>query len=155
MTRRMVGLSSVLLMLAVSVWAASVHFKPHSVELIDQGVTLLAMGSLAGLSHEDVTIVVTATGSPEAICTNKGGNAAPGQNPADVTVSGTIDVDASRIDNGQLFFSLSTVAPTLTSAQAGCPNGSWTATVTDVVFASALITVIQGGEVVLSELFSL
>src|SRR5207237_9449534 len=111
---------------------------------IDQGLTLNTAGSLAGLGYEDVLVTLTAQANTTATCTNQGGNQAPGQNPAPVTVSGSESIPASEIKNGNVAFNVTTEGPvTPIPGAPGCPNPNWTEDITDLAFTSATITVEQ------------
>ena len=139
---------------------SSVHFKGGAnagPSFSDQGLTLNASGALSGLGNQDVLIQVIASGDAYSTCTNpSGATQPPGQNPADVTLGGSQSIPASEIKNGSLSFSVTTAAPASPIPGApGCPNRKWTQAITDVVFYSATIVVIQGGQEVLRESYSL
>ena len=139
---------------ATLLYAANVHFKSGPA-FTDNGTTLTTCAALAGLGNQDVTITVTTSGSGSTTCTSPGGNVAPGQNKVAVSASVSQTINASQVKNGNVSFCQTTPPPAaITGTQAGCPNDHWTATISDVVFTSATITVVQNGQVVLQQTFS-
>ena len=125
--------------------ANNVHIKSGP-SFTDNGLTLTASGSLAGLGNTDILVNLNATANPTATCTNPSGqNKPPGQNPAPVTVTGSESIPASAIKNGNVAFTVTTSAPSPNPIPGapGCPGTSWTETITDMSFTSATITVQQ------------
>ncbi len=144
-------LTAIALIFTMSVVAfAAVRLSKTS--FTDNGTTLTSGGKLTGLGNGDVTILVSTTGTASTTCTNPGGNNPPGQQTP-VSPSGSTTIPSDQIKNGSLTFSLTTLAPTVTAQQAGCPR-PFTATVTDVQFATATVTVIQDGKTVLTQTFN-
>jgi hypothetical protein len=155
-TRRLLVVSALAMAMAMvgtAALASSVHFKSKGgPTFTDNGLTLTAAGALTGLGNGDVTVTINADGQPIATCTNpSGANQPAGQNPAKATFSGSVVIDASLIKNGNVAFSVTTVAPpTPVPGAPGCPNTRWTETIVDVVFSSPSLTVSQGGATVLT-----
>lgn len=139
----------IVLVLVVSVASASsVHLKGgRNAEpaFEDLGLALSASGELSGLGEGDVFVFIDATADVVSTCTNNGGNAAPGQNPAPITVTGsTIISPDERTKNGNTPFTVETVEPVSEIPGApDCPNPNWVETIDDLLFTSATITVEQ------------
>jgi hypothetical protein len=145
----------VLSLALVTVSASSVHLKGGknaTPAFYDGGLTLNATGELSGLGNGDVLVTMTAMADVTSTCTNNGGNEAPGQNPAPITVSGSQAIPASEVKNGTTPFDVTTAAPpSIIAGAPDCPNPNWTEQITDLSFTSATITVEQPvGTVVLT-----
>lgn len=143
-----------LLVAVAPVIASSVHLKggkKAQPAFTDYGLTLNAAGELAGLGNGDVLVSMDATADVTATCTNQGGNQAPGQNPAPITVTGSQAIPEEEVKNGNTPFSVTTIAPDpIIPGAPDCPNPNWTEEITDLAFTSATITVEQPeGSVVL------
>jgi len=109
----------------------------------DIGTQVQCSGKVAGLGSTTFEIEVTAQGTATVECTNPGGNVAPGQTKT-VTVSGSSGPLATP-RNGQYRYTVTSAAPS--APEGACPNPQWTATVTDVSFTTATITLREGGTV--------
>jgi hypothetical protein len=131
-------------MISTSALAASPHVKSGP-SFTDNGLTLTATVSYAGLGNFDTEQTLTAMGNPTATCTNPAGaTQPPGQNPASVTLTGSTPVHASDLKNGNVTLTTTTNAPASPIPGApGCPNTKWAETITDVAFTSATITLRQ------------
>lgn len=114
--------------------AQNLHFI-GSPTITDNGTTLTFCSKLAGLgNNQSVTVKLSATATVTTVCTNPGGNVAPGQTKTvTVSASGTFTSDK----NGSVTFCLTTPTP----EPGSCPNGMWNGTVTDVSFTNQQILV--------------
>jgi hypothetical protein len=136
---------AVVVFVAQPALAASPHLKGRNpVVFTDNGLTLTAEVSYAGLGNFDTLQRLDATGDTTATCTNNGGTQAPGQNPAPVDVTGETAVPAGDIKNGNVTITTETSSPvTPIPGAPNCPNPNWTEDITDVAFTSATITLFQ------------
>lgn len=130
--------------------AASVHLKGGAnaqPSFTDLGLALRANGALSGLGDGDVQIEMSATGSVTVECVNPSGeHRPPGRQPADVALSGTVDIPDSDIKNGTVPFTVQTgAAAAQIEPPSDCTNGAgaWDENVLDVSFSSATIDVGQ------------
>jgi hypothetical protein len=145
------GILIALLSIAVltgPVAAGNVHLKGGAnaePAFDDRGLVLNAQGDLSGLGNANILITLTARGLPTATCTNPAGaTQPPGQNPAEVVLTGTQPISAAEIKNGNVHFNVTTAAPVSPiSGAPDCPNTQWTERIIDVAFTSAVITVEQ------------
>jgi hypothetical protein len=111
---------------------------------VDMGTTLACSGKVAGLGGTTFEITVSAPAVASIECTNPGGNVAPGQDTS-ITATGTSGpLPTPR--NGQFRFNISTVTPVVPNFPT-CPNPQWTATVVDVAFGDATLTLTEDGVV--------
>ena len=107
----------------------------------DRGTFIECSGKVAGLGGTTFRIDVSASGVADVTCTNPGGQVAPGQSFSFEGAGSTGDRLTPR--NGQFRFTVATVSPT--APPGSCPNPMWTATVTDVHFTNATLTLFEGG----------
>lgn len=107
----------------------------------DEGTFVECRGKVAGLGGTTFQIDVSATGVADVTCTNPAGNVAPGQSFSFAGAGSTGQEPTPR--NGQFRFTVATVAPT--APPGSCPNPKWTATVTDVHFTDATLTLRENG----------
>jgi hypothetical protein len=127
---------------ASAAFAQSGHFVGTPV-CTDEGTTVECTGKVAGLGGTTFQIDVSAPGTASVTCTNPAGNVAPGQSFT-TTAAGTSGPQPTP-RNGSFRFDVDTTTPT---APAGsCPNPKWTATVVDVEFGDATITLSEDGAV--------
>jgi hypothetical protein len=109
----------------------------------DEGTTAECTGKVAGLGGTTFEITVTAPGTASVDCANPAGNVAPGQSFTTTAAGSSGPQPTPR--NGQFRFTVETVTPT--APPGSCPNPMWTATVVDVEFGDATITLTEDGVV--------
>jgi hypothetical protein len=159
MVRRSLALVAVLatlmLFTTVSALAASPHFKKGGTPTCTitgsgSSQTVVCRAALAGLGNEDVAVNVTVEGFAVYQCQNQGGNIAPGQNKV-LTGPQTVPttIPSAQVKNGTVRFTTNpntlTAAPTVSGAEAGCPNANWTGVNPTLTSTGISMTIAQGG----------
>jgi hypothetical protein len=134
-------------LIAQQALAQNPHLKGRNpVRFTDNGLTLTTTVSYAGLGNFDTQQNVTASAQPTADCVNPGTgeHRPPGQNPAEVDVTGSTAVPAEDIKNGNVTIATTTDPPvTPVPGAPDCPNPNWIENITDLAFTSATITLFQ------------
>jgi hypothetical protein len=134
-------------LIAQQALAVSPHLKGRNPVLFtDNGLTLTATVSYAGLGNFDTLQNLAARAQPTADCVNPGSgeHRPPGHQPAEAQVSGSTAIPAGDIKNGNVTIATVTNAPvTPIPGAPECPNASWTENITDMAFTSATITLFQ------------
>ena len=112
-------------------------------------------GNFSGLGDTPAFATVTASGQATYTCTNKGGNAAPGQNPVQAQGGSSGPVQLSSDHNGRSTIppitATVTAPPTPTAQQVGCGGGgstSWTVTLNTLTATAAHLEITQGGSLI-------
>jgi hypothetical protein len=125
------------------------HYITEPTITIEGNTATASGGRIAGLGSDPATFLLTVTGTATTECTNPGGNVAPGQD-SEFTVSGEPVVVATDAQGNVDVPTTTASGPAVGSEtdQAGCPNRSWTGTVTGSTITSATLTVEQGGSVI-------
>jgi hypothetical protein len=104
-------------------------------------------GYLTGVGgyKQGVTLELIGFGIPTTLCTNPAGNEAPGQNPPKIQASGEDFIGPQDIQkNGKAevhVVAADLVGTSLPGQQGGCPNNSWSATITSVAWVEAIVEV--------------
>jgi len=158
---RKIGIIAVLSLMALALAAvpalaqtSGVHFTRNGTPLCTisgsgASQTINCNSELAGLGNEDITSSVTVGGFALYTCQNQGGNQAPGQNKVlEGPTTGTTVIPGPSIKNGRARVPGSvtlTAAPTVTAAEAGCPNNNWTGVNPVLTTTSLTWTATQGG----------
>ena len=140
--KRAIPAAALALLLGTAAYAASIHLK-GTPTFTDNGLSLTASGSIAGLGNAATSVFLNAQANVAATCTNGGQHQAPGQNPAPISVTGSVTITPSSSDkNGNTPFVVTTNPPPSTvSGAPDCPNPNWTEAINDLSFTSADIVV--------------
>jgi hypothetical protein len=141
------------------VFAGQIHFNVN----FNLG-SLIASGSVAGIGNTDVLSTLNASGIPQVICKNQGGNQAPGQNPPRVSATGSDflpGTDTTRKNGKAPYADEATwnnnVVLLAPGSQWGCPNDNWTAYVGPFIFwdsATLTFSNATSGEILASQNYS-
>ena len=149
-----VALTAVALMAGTAFAALTFHSGPT---VTFSGSSATATFNVSGLGNDPATAQLFVNGTALYTCTNRGGNAAPGQNPQPATgASPVVDLSASQ-KNGRDSVSVTATltAPLHIPAKtAGCPGNNWTATLSSLTVTSATLVIAQNGVTIYSQTFT-
>ncbi|MBO8192000.1 hypothetical protein ITI46_09990 [Streptomyces oryzae] len=112
---------------------------------------LQCSGKAAGLGNEPTDAFLTAASvEAEYVCTNRGGNMAPGQGTEFQNVEGPTSTIMPR--NGQITFQNVSIPPPPTpSPEQVCPNRNWTVNLLHLTYRGVELHIQQNGEDLLTK----
>jgi hypothetical protein len=122
--------------------AQSPHFvgTPTCTKSTSTGLT--CSGKAAGLGNGPTEAFLTADKvTANYVCTNKGGNVAPGQPVVTQNVTGPSQTITPH--NGQITFAPTIPPPTPPSAATECPNGNWTVVLSSLTYTNVVLHIQQ------------
>jgi hypothetical protein len=116
------------------------------------GLSLVGNGSVTGLGNATGGVIqMTVTAEPIVVCTNRGGNVAPGANQIPIVLTGQDPFNPNEViaRSGKLVFQAETPTDAIgvplsgPATQYGCPNDSWTASIGQYHFVNARMCAFQ------------
>ncbi|MGW0779014.1 hypothetical protein ACWD01_36720 [Streptomyces sp. NPDC002835] len=111
---------------------------------------LRCSGKAAGLGNSATDAFLTASSvEAEYVCSNRGGNIAPGQGVEFQNVTGPVTTIQPR--NGQITFRNVTIpVPETPSPQEVCPNPNWNVTLLHLTFNDVVLHIQRNGQDILT-----
>lgn len=147
-----------LMALALSAGTAFAALTFHTGPTVTfSGSSASATANVSGLGNDPATAQLFVNGTAEYTCTNKGGNAAPGQNPQPATGASPVQDLGSTAKNGRATVNVTatlTAPLTIPAKTAGCPGANWTATLSSLTVTSATLVITQKGVEVYRQTFT-
>lgn len=147
---------------ASSTALAAVTVKSSPTASFSGASVTVSGGNFSGLGSTPAFATVTSSGQATYTCTNKGGNAAPGQNPVQAQGGSSGPVQLTSDHNGRSTIPPATATvtapPTPTAQQVGCGGGgstSWKVTLNTLTATGAHLEVTQGGSLIFCRNYTL
>ncbi len=146
-----------------SIALAAVTVKSLPTATFSGASVTLTGGNFSGLGNTPAIANLTVTGVATYTCSNKGGNAAPGQNPvpANPGSSGPFNLGNSDHNGRGTITSITasvTAPPTPTAQQVGCGgqgSTSWTVTLNSLTATAAHLEITEGTTLVFCRNYTL
>jgi len=146
-----------------SIALAAVTVKSLPTTTFSGASVTLTGGNFSGLGNTPAIANLTVTGVATYTCSNKGGNAAPGQNPvpANPGSSGPFNLGNSDHNGRGTITSITasvTAPPTPTAQQVGCGgqgSTSWTVTLNSLTATAAHLEITEGTTLVFCRNYTL
>jgi hypothetical protein len=148
---RRLGLGFALALTAVALTAGTAFaaLTFHSGPTVTfSGSSATATFNVSGLGNDPATAQLFVNGTALYTCTNRGGNAAPGQNPQPASgASAPVALnDSQKNGRDDVSVTATLTAPLHIPAKtAGCPGNNWTATLSSLTVTSATLVITQNG----------